>query len=67
MSNSEDNNDDDYNPESIANTRRWLTKEADKLALSNPNCGFLHSSLLEPEPFWEYDDDLSDLDEIGPF
>lgn len=63
----EDNNNEDYDPEAIANTRRWLTKEADKLALSNPDCAFLHSSLLEPEPFWEYDSNLSDLDELGPF
>jgi hypothetical protein len=62
-----DDEDNDYDPEVIANTRRWLTKESDKLALLNPDCAFLHSSLLEPEPFWEYDDDLSDLDELGPF
>ena len=60
-------------PERIANVRRWLKQECDKHALSNPNLAFLHSDnsldkeLEQYEPFWEYDSDLSDLDELGPF
>lgn len=64
----EDNTDEEYDPDKIASVRKWLNEEADKLALSNPNCAFLHSSLLnDPEPLSEYDTDLSDLDELGPF
>lgn len=60
--------DDEIDIDKVASVRKWLTAEADKLALTRPECGFLHSSLREEEVLWEYDrNDLSDLEEIGPF
>ena len=60
--------EDEISIDKVASVRKWLTAEADKLALAKPECGFLHSSLREEEVLWEYDrNGLSDLDEIGPF
>jgi hypothetical protein len=60
--------DDEIDIDKIASVRKWLTSEADKLALSKSELGFLHSSLRDEEVLWEYDrNDLSDLNDIGPF
>lgn len=70
MTNPEDQEegDDVLDIDRIAEVRRWLSAEADKLALSSPDHGFLHSSLKEEAFLWEYDRrDLSDFDDIGLF
>lgn len=56
---------DPIDPEEIAATRRWLLQKARQ----DPSISWMVAALdgMGVDPFWEYDEDLSDLDGDGPF
>lgn len=57
---------EDVNMDEIASIRRWLMDQA----RYNPATAWMVASLdglNRDDPFWEYDEDLSDVDQDGPF